>query len=144
VGSGSEPKYCDKPPELNCLDYADNDFDGRVDCEDSTSCTGSAQCAPGPGPAGSPCQIHGECFAGQGDPLCISAFQLNWPGGYCSEWCDIAANDCPSDATCVSYLNLSTSGQGQCLRTCTSGADCRPGYFCNPVFPFNGTSVCVP
>jgi hypothetical protein len=128
--------YCDKAPEVNCQDYADNDFDGLTDCEDPTACATSPSCTSGPGAPGVPCQIHNQCQATGNDPFCISQFDFGWPGGYCSEYCDLALNDCPAGSVCDSWF-FNPSGKGQCLDQCVTSVDCRPGYFCN----FN--NVCV-
>ena len=130
VDRGLPSKVCDKPPELNCNDYNDNDNDGFIDCEDTTSCSSSsASCVPGVLAVGSACQLHNECQASANDPFCIDQFHFGWPGGYCAEFCNLAANDCPNGDVCSAFLFFS-SGNGLCLKTCSVQTDCRVGYFC--------------
>ena len=134
VDSGNGQLICDKPPEVNCLDYADNDFDGLIDCQDPTLCATSFACQGGALPTGSPCSIHLECESNNNDPFCIDQFHLNWPGGYCSQYCDIALGDCPAGSVCTDNF---VANAPICLETCTGPADCRPGYFCS----FEGTCI---
>jgi hypothetical protein len=49
-------------------------------------------------------------------------------GGYCSEFCDPALNDCAPGSLCFS--NQLLSGAGFCADLCAVNADCRPGYTC--------------
>jgi len=133
-------KACQNPPEVACGDWADNDGDGLEDCEDPTSCQGTIWCTPGPNPVGATCQNHYDCQATNGDPRCISSFWDGWPGGYCSEYCDLSLNDCPSGSSCSDWLFLQ-SGNGLCLKDCTTTADCRSGYDCLDVGA--GHDVCV-
>jgi hypothetical protein len=50
-----------------------------------------------------------------------------FPGGYCAEFCDLAAPDCAGDGVCV---QLGLSIDGVCLDGCVSDGDCRAGYLC--------------
>jgi hypothetical protein len=134
VDSGNGQMVCYQPPELNCLDYADNDSDGLTDCQDPSGCAASFACQGGILPAGSPCSIHQECESNDNDPFCIDQFHEFWPGGYCSQYCDMATNDCPAGSVCG---NNFVANAPICLQTCTGPADCRPGYFCN----FDGTCI---
>ena len=127
VDSGNGELVCYQPPELNCLDYADNDSDGLEDCQDPSACATSFACQGGILPAGSPCSIHQECESNDNDPFCIDQFHIGWPGGYCSQYCDIGLNDCPSGSVCDNWF---VANAPICLETCTGPADCRPGYFC--------------
>jgi hypothetical protein len=129
VDLGNGQKVCDKEPELNCQDYNDNDFDGLLDCEDPLTCSSSPSCVPGTRAAGLTCQLHNQCAANANDPLCIDAFNFGWPGGYCSQFCDLQVNDCPSGSSCADVLAL-PSGNGVCLDNCNVNADCRSGYSC--------------
>lgn len=140
VDPGNGEKFCDKPPELNCQDYNDNDFDGLEDCEDATACATSFSCTPGPNPTGSACQIHNQCTSNGNDPLCIDSFNFFWPGGYCSQYCDMATNDCPAGSVCTDYLFV-PSGNATCMKTCATPQDCRPGYQCVQDGP---DFICVP
>jgi hypothetical protein len=130
---------CGNPPELNCQDYQDNDFDSLEDCEDATACAASFSCTPGVKAAGTTCQIHNQCAANAPDPICIDQFNFGWPGGYCSEFCDLAADDCPTGSVCSSYFFF-PSGNGSCMQTCASNADCRNGYSC---LDFGDGPICV-
>lgn len=140
VDNGSGQLICDKQPELNCQDYDDNDFDGLVDCEDPTACASSFSCTPGPAPAGNPCQIHGQCAADANDPYCIDQSHEGWPGGYCSQFCELDADDCPVGSTCADLIFF-PSGAGLCMKSCELSTDCRPGYNCSD-FGF-ATNICV-
>lgn len=121
---------CDLPPELNCQDYADNDFDSLVDCEDP-ACATSSSCVPGVRPPGEACQLHSQCAASSGtDPFCIDQFHEGWPGGYCSEYCDMQIGDCPAGSKCTDAFGTQ-SGSGTCMKDCVDDLDCRAGYLCN-------------
>jgi hypothetical protein len=113
-------------PESSCDDLVDNDGDGYVDCDDPTSCQGSFDCTAGTGVTGEPCFDQGDCAANKGDPVCLSDNE-GFPGGYCSEFCDLAVNDCAGDAICA---QLGFSVNGTCLDGCVTNGDCRPGYTC--------------
>ena len=43
--------------------------------------------------AGPPCLSTGECFSNLSDPVCLTEAFFGLPGGYCSQFCDLAAND---------------------------------------------------
>src|SRR5690606_20147788 len=58
--------------------------------------------------------------------------------GYCSEFCSLAAPDCPAGATC---FDAGLAGVGLCLVTCDDSADCRAGYTCNE---FGARRMCWP
>lgn len=140
VDDGINPPHCNTAPELNCQDYTDNDFDGLEDCEDATACATSFSCTPGPRPAGASCQIHNQCSATANDPLClVDPFFFGWPGGYCTEYCDLSAPDCPAGSVCSDYIFLQ-SGNGTCMDSCNTDADCRAGYQC---LDFGEGLICV-
>jgi hypothetical protein len=125
VDIGVGQTVCDKPPEISCQDWDDDDFDDFIDCEDPSACKGiSPNCTSGPTAPGGPCQIHNQCSAGQGDPHCIQ-----WPGGYCSEFCDMSADDCAPGSVCSGWMGFS-SGNGTCMQECQSDTDCHPGFIC--------------
>src|SRR5262249_28292258 len=67
-----------------------------------------------------------QCASLDGDPICLRRMP-DWPGGYCSEFCDVAAPDCPDDAVCA---DLGLSVHGVCLKKCAVDADCRTYYAC--------------
>jgi hypothetical protein len=138
VGGGT--KVCDKPPEINCQDNQDNDSDGFRDCEDPTSCKGqSFSCTSGPTAVGGACQVHNECATIDGDPICLDQFWWGWPGGYCSEFCDMALDDCAAGSVCSDWFFF-PSGNGICLDECVQQSDCRPGYSCTNI---GGNNVCI-
>lgn len=124
-------------PESSCDDLDDNDFDGRLDCDDPTTCRGiSSACQPGAGALGTPCFQSSDCDANQGDPICLPS-QLGFSDGYCSEFCDLTTNDCPGDGQCA---DLGLSVNGVCLDGCVTSLDCQLGYVClDEGFP---TKVC--
>lgn len=118
-------------PEDVCYDFQDNDFDGYTDCDDPDTCQGSMDCQPGATPTGQPCTQNTDCTANHNDPVCLDEFDFGqFPSGYCSEFCDVAAQDCAPGNIC--YAGLKISKNGVCLHTCTSDADCRTadGYAC--------------
>jgi hypothetical protein len=114
-------------PEQFCSDFFDDDADGYIDCDDPTDCQSSFECMPGATVLGQPCFSNNECVANMNDPVCLSSNQ-GFPDGYCSEWCDVAAQDCSSDGVCVD-IGLK-SVHGVCLDGCTLDSDCRVGYSC--------------
>jgi hypothetical protein len=131
--SCSNDPLCANGTETTCEDFADNDNDGLVDCEDNTSCKTLAACTPGNTPTGGACNTANQCQANNTDPFCINDGDLNidFPGGYCSQFCNLAANDCGGDGVCVS-INL-PSGNGLCFDGCTTDANCRAGYSCQAI-----------
>jgi hypothetical protein len=138
VDRGLAQKVCDRPPEVNCNNYADDDSDGLTDCEDPTSCQSLAACVPGAGVAGQPCAVNTDCFATPNDPFCIDQFTNGWPGGYCSQFCTMSPDDCPMGSVCSPWLK--GSQHPLCMQTCTLSSDCKPGYSCLS----DGThSICV-
>lgn len=103
-------------------------------------------------PVGDRCILDRECapvtaFA----PECIDAPSELAPGvpappdGYCSARCmPFVPGGCGMDAVCVETDPL--AGTAWCLRTCTSGSDCRSGQTCAvPAFGGLGAvPVCLP
>ena len=126
-------------PEADCGDLSDNDGDDLIDCEDPTTCQGTAACTPGTGAVGTPCDANTDCAATGGDPACFSDAGAGWPMGYCTEFCDPVANDCGAGSTCVD-AGLE-SGSGLCLDVCVTAADCRAGYICDEIA---GGMFCMP
>jgi hypothetical protein len=119
---------CSENDEAQCSNGYDDDGDTLVDCEDATDCKALAICQPGAGPAGSPCLSASACSANNNDPLCLTEANYGLLGGYCSEFCGPALNDCAPGSLCLSYFF--PSGAGFCVDTCAVDADCRPGYAC--------------
>jgi hypothetical protein len=80
---------------------------------------------------GQTCTKHNDCAANANDPVCFDAFWWGWPGGYCSEICNLAADDCAAGSICSNFNSWHfPSGSGTCFHTCVGPADCRPGYSC--------------
>ena len=129
VDLGLSGKVCTPPPESTCDDYTDNDQNGFVDCEDR-GCAASAACVAGSKATGQPCTAHNECFSDTTDPFCIDLGHYKYPGGYCSEFCDLKNDDCGPGAICTNWIPASESGSGLCFHTCKSTAECRSGYKC--------------
>jgi hypothetical protein len=127
VDKGYSSKVCMLSPETDCSNYADEDLDSRIDCEDS-DCQGTPACTGGSKAVGQPCTDHAECYAVGGDPLCLSGLQYGFPDGYCSEFCYFM-NDCGPGALCSTWFFF-PSGAGTCMDTCVADAQCRPGYAC--------------
>jgi len=139
VDEGYPTKVCRLGPEADCSNFADDDEDDLIDCEDP-SCQGTAACQPGSKIPGQPCTASNECYAVNGDPHCMTEDWYGWAGGYCSEFCTFQ-DDCAPGSVCVSW-HYFPSGAGTCLKTCLQDAHCRPGYTCfndgfNPMY-------CVP
>jgi hypothetical protein len=117
-----------------CSDEFDNDGDGLLDCGDPSACKGGPNCTGGVIALGQACFGNfggpNECSSSDGDPVCLSDFG-GFPGGYCSEFCDVALQDCPGDGLCAEWDAL---GNGDvypiCLDGCATAAECRPGYTC--------------
>jgi len=124
----------------DCGNFYDDDFDNRVDCEDS-NCAGSLDCAAGSGAVGDACTAHTDCAsAANDDPFCIDETNLAFPNGYCSEFCDLSADDCPAGSQCGDYT-FTFSGNGTCFKNCANASDCGTGYQCMDYFG-NG-KVCI-
>jgi hypothetical protein len=132
---------CPENNEARCSNGYDDDLDGFMDCEDATDCKALAVCQPGAGPVGSPCIAANACSANNNDPQCLTLIdgETFFPGGYCSEFCGLALNDCAPGSTCLPYLF--EIGGSFCADICAVNADCRPGYTCQDLF---GSSICWP
>jgi hypothetical protein len=118
-------------------------------CETDADCTrdgyrcrevsmGLRGCNPFPDPlpdntAGDACMADADCGGEMGTcrtQLAGSGFgaqPLPAPGGYCSQMCADDA-DCGAGGLCVTGL----FGTGTCFKPCTTVADCREGYVCEP------------
>jgi hypothetical protein len=122
-------------PESSCDDFFDDDQDGLVDCADPMNCQGSLSCVAGNGAVGAPCMDHKECKATANDPLCIDEAHYGWPGGYCTEYCNLANNDCPAGSVCADPSVLgapfNNNGLGVCFKTCTKKVDCAANFMCS-------------
>jgi len=123
------------PPENQCADFVDQDNDLLTDCEDPGDCKATPACMSGQTPAGGPCTAPSDCMADNLDPLCISQDIHGYPDGYCSQFCNLEAQNCPEGSTCINWLVL-PSGSGVCMQSCTVDTDCRADYVC-----FNGFCV---
>jgi hypothetical protein len=122
-------------PEFFCDDLWDDDYDGLVDCSDS-DCAGDAFCTTGPNSVGNFCFDTGDCASVDDDAICLPDFH-GFDNGYCSEFCNLAADDCPGDSLCFDY---GIGDEGVCLDGCSTVAECRPGYACLDLGL--GTNVC--
>ncbi len=111
--------------ETSCQNLVDDDADGLLDCADP-SCQSSTTCTAGAKGLGESCAQTSVCSATHADPICLPSF-LGFAGGYCSEFCDLSADDCPGDGVCFDY-GIGT--HGICLDGCTSADQCRAGYGC--------------
>jgi hypothetical protein len=125
------------PPESWCNDLYDDDNDGLYDCQDP-DCQAIGACTPGPTPTGGACADATDCSANTQDPFCLTEPEFGWPEGYCSEYCDIFANDCAGDGVCWPM----TPTSGLCFDGCAADADCRPGYSCQDIGI--GAPICYP
>ena len=97
---------------------------------------------PGATPTGQACSANTDCTANHHDPICLDANDFpQFPNGYCSEFCDIVAQDCSAGNVC--YGGQGISKNGICLHSCASNADCRTadGYVCGS--RGLSTKVCV-
>jgi hypothetical protein len=112
-------------PEVICDDLLDNDFNGYTDCDDS-NCQTLSDCVPGTIVTGQPCFQNTDCTANHNDPICLNTMQ--WPNGYCSEFCNLVTQDCSAGNICYAGLMISTDGV--CLHECTLDSDCANGYAC--------------
>ena len=123
-----------------CTDFFDNDGDMFMDCEDS-GCSSDPGCVPGTDATSDACTAHTECSSNANDdPFCIDDFFWGWPNGYCSEFCDLGADDCASGSVCGDPM-ITFSGNGLCLKTCANAADCPNGYTCSDTYS-TGTDAC--
>jgi hypothetical protein len=138
VDRGVGPLVCVVAPEYQCDDGQDNDLDMAIDCQD-TDCQANAVCTGGDKATGQPCVSTGECFSNMNDPICLSQVTFNYPGGYCSQFCNLQADDCGSGAICTKgWVPINGA---VCLDTCVNANECRPGYSClNIGYP---KKVCV-
>ncbi|MBN1947405.1 MAG: hypothetical protein JW797_17170 [Bradymonadales bacterium] len=116
-------------PEVVCDDWADDDADGLTDCADPSTCQGTADCTPGTGPSGAACDRHADCNATGADPSCFVE-GMGWPVGYCAEYCDPDADDCPDGSICVLFVG----DVGYCMDRCDGSyggcrSDTMPDYW---------------
>ena len=127
VDRGLAQLVCLVAPENLCDDYQDNDIDKAIDCKD-IDCQSEPTCTGGDKAAGQPCLSTGECFSNTSDPICLAESFFFWPGGYCSQFCDINADDCGGGAICTQgWVNIDAA---VCLDTCINSNECRVGYSC--------------
>lgn len=119
----------------DCADGIDQDFDLDIDCADA-DCTGNAACVPGAGAIGATCTTNTQCASSTGgDPVCAKlalAPGYNINANFCTEWCDLTTDDCPTGTECVDI----GFNQGICQTSCVDDGDCATGFFCS--------SGCVP
>lgn len=123
-----------------CSGFNDEDFDGSFDCADATTCTGTAACTSGAGDLYATCTVNNNCDSNANDPACVTAAALGVPVNFCTEWCNLATNDCPVGAECV-LIGMSSApvNQGLCFEPCEVDADCPGGaFFCS------AGGLCIP
>lgn len=128
AGDSCQEGVCVPPDETgDCADSTDDDRDGRIDCADADDCGGDVACTPGDTPRDGACAVHSDCAAVAGaDPLCVGSV-LGPAVSFCSEWCDLAVDDCGAGAFCLDV----GSSRGVCLTTCDpDGDDCAEGFAC--------------
>jgi hypothetical protein len=128
------------PPETTCSNFEDDDMDSLADCEDP-DCQATATCTAGSTQVGGACTAASECVANASDPLCLDEAGMNWPNGYCSEFCNLSNDDCSGSGLC--FDPALPSGNGICLQGCTSNGDCSTGYSCQTITGASST-VCFP
>ncbi len=123
------------PPEADCTNLVDDDFDGLIDCQDP-DCMGTPACATGLTLTGGPCNASSDCSADMMDPTCFTEAAYGYPMGYCSELCDFATDTgCGSPGAHCLDAGLGTMS-GVCLRSCTTAADCSTGDACINLGPY--------
>jgi hypothetical protein len=124
VDLGLASHVCMTPPETICDDLIDNDNDGLIDCQDPTDCQMLPACVPGTKTPGEPCTANTDCAANHNDPICLTQ---GFPGGYCSEFCNVMPDDCGANAICAP---MGPNATNVCMQTCMTGSDCQIGYSC--------------
>ena len=97
-----------------------------------------SQCSGSAAKIGSACARDADCGAGPGAVCLTSA--IVYADGYCSRFCDHDA-DCAPEAFCEA-----STGNGLCVATCASNADCRvgDGYDCYAPDEDAGRMACLP
>lgn len=124
-------------PEAICTDALDNDNDGTIDCGDADACQGTAACASGLTPQDGACDANSDCLAIP-DPLCVTHDEWNVVTSFCSQWCDVEADDCGLGATC---FDVGVEG-GVCFTDCAEDDDCADGFGCRELA--EGALGCFP
>jgi hypothetical protein len=129
-------------------------------CATDAECGGTSQCDPYTGRCvamggvhttgavtGEACTSDAACRSGNCRLPVENASYTGYLGGYCQSLCRIPQGyntnnffdgpalpqgTCTGDAVCLPGGNQQGAGDlGVCLASCTSSADCRPGYTCN-------------
>ncbi len=122
------PADCDDPPstETSCTDFADNDCDTFVDCDD-TDCSVDPVCAVPYCGDGFCDEDESSCTCAEdcGAPLTVESDCSDGLDNDCDDAIDCDDLDCSDDESCA-------SGGGNPGDPCTSGADCLSGL-CHPV-----------
>ena len=128
---------CVPADEAVCVDLLDDDLDGSIDCADA-DCVG-ANCTPGTTPADGACDAHNDCDTAAGnDPACVTpAFNVEF--NFCSEWCNLANDDCGAGRLCLDVGQI----EGLCLTECTDDDECAATFECVDL-DGAGTSGCLP
>lgn len=106
-----------------------------VRCTDASHCNPGQECQDnrclGTLPNGAPCTREDVCAGDR----CLQYDYLEFPGGYCSEYCG-DMGFCPAGGHC--FYNY-----WYCLADCDASSDCRDGYICED-FDDDGASECLP
>ncbi len=122
-----------------CDDFFDGDADNSIDCADAPQCNGTAACTPGATAQNGTCAANTECASVAGaDPSCLlpGPSFVNLP--MCSEWCNIAADDCGATRQCVDV----GVNEGLCFANCTINANCPAGFECVDIG--TASDICLP
>lgn len=119
-------------------------------CQSDSDCPAVKKCDPylglclanpqykGTKETGEACVEDGECKS----EVCISGIAA-FPGGYCSAFCSLEKQGCPSGSHCMPIWS-DVGDQGLCLKKCTDVSECRPEYGCVGNSQFPGVQVCGP
>ncbi len=136
-GDGCCPAGCGagNDSDCNCVPLTCADLGatcGTIDTGCNTTigcgtCTANQMCdggscvnVPADRGIGSACTTDAQCNSG----TCLSEAGYGYPGGYCVGACEIFFTTCegsPPNGVCDGY---------QCVRGCTTSAECRAGYEC--------------
>ncbi len=132
-------------PETECTNWVDDDWDNMPDCIDPTDCQTLGDCTPGSEALGDACTQHSDCSTNAGnDPMCADEANTGFPGGMCTEGCDLNNDDCGDDGICAAQGWANDTGA--CLKLCPNGDDdCRTadGYSCQYSSGLD-TDICWP
>lgn len=86
---------------------------------------------------GAPCSKDNECQGG----TCLSDGS-GWPQGHCTTSGCVSTQSCATDGSAITKCLNTPEAANICLRSCTTDANCRAGYTCEP--SANTERACVP